>query len=321
MRPPYDLTPAILRLIVFISQKVGEVNAGNLVRQSPALRKQNRIKTIHSSLIIEGNTLSVDQMTAIIDDQRVLGPEKDIREVLNAIGVYSELRRYHLDSEKDFLKAHSRLMKGLVALPGQYRTKAVGILKGSSIRHVAPPASNVGHLMRDLFRYLDSDPELYLIKACVFHYELEFIHPFMDGNGRMGRLWQTVILMRVHPLFEYLPVESLIADNQKEYYQVLTRSDKEGKSTRFIEFMLTLIDRALTLLLANRTHRLAGRDRLELFLEQVSGDFTRKDYLARFRDMSSATASRDLKMAVAARIIIKRGDKKTTVYRKIRQRK
>lgn len=321
MRSPYDLTPAILRLIVSISQKVGEVNAGNLVRQSPALRKQNRIKTIYSSLIIEGNTLSVDQMTAIIDHQRVLGPEKDIREVLNAIGVYSELRRYRLDSEKDFLKAHSRLMKGLVALPGQYRTKAVGILKGSSIRHVAPPASNVGHLMLDLFRYIGSDPELYLIKACVFHYELEFIHPFMDGNGRMGRLWQTVILMRVHLLFEYLPVESLIADNQKEYYQVLTRSDKEGKSTRFIEFMLTLIDRALTLLLANRTHRLAGRDRLELFLEEVSGDFTRKDYMARFRDMSSATASRDLKMAVEARIIIKRGDKKTTVYRKIRQRK
>ena len=319
MRPPYELTTAIVKSIASISQQIGEVNIRQMVRPNPALRKHNRIQTIHSSLKIEGNTLSEDQITAILEDKRVLGPKKDVQEVVNAIGVYSDLQRFRFASEQDFLLAHGSMMSGLVEKPGRYRTKGVGIAKGSDIRHMAPPADRVPFLMANLFKYLRKDPESALIKACVFHYELEFIHPFMDGNGRMGRLWQTVILMQVHPLFEFLPVETLIRENQKVYYQVLSRSDKEGKSTSFIEFMLTVIDRSLSGLLEQRLRRPSARERLESFLDRFTAEFTRKDYMMQFKDISTATASRDLKQGIDEKLIRKRGDKKNTIYWRLKR--
>ena len=249
MKPPYEITSKILKSITSISQTIGEVNAKYLVKQNPKLRKENQIKTIHSSLRIEGNTLSVDQITAIIENKRVVGPEKDIKEVLNALDVYKQLKNYQYASEKDFLNAHKMLMTGLVATPGKYRTKGVGIVKGSKVEHMAPPYEQIKFLMGDLFKYLKDKSELTLIKSCVFHYEMEFIHPFMDGNGRMGRLWQTIILMSEYPLFEFLPFESLISKNQNEYYHALSISDKEGKSTKFIEFMLRILYQSLDELL------------------------------------------------------------------------
>lgn len=210
MKPPYDITPKILKLISSISEKIGEVNANYLSRQSPQLRKQNRIKTIHSSLQIEGNTLSEKQIAALIENKRVAGPQKDVIEVLNAIKVYEKIGKYDYLSEEDFLKAHQKLMTGLISKPGEYRKQGVGIVKGVKLEHVAPSYKNVPYLMKDLFKYLKSSDELALIKSCVFHYELEFIHPFLDGNGRMGRLWQTLILMPVYPIIEFLPFETLI---------------------------------------------------------------------------------------------------------------
>ena len=231
------ITPRILNLIRSISEKIGEVNAGHLNRQSPQLRKDNRVKTIHASLQIEGNTLSEEQITALIDNKNVVGPQKDIQEVVNAIQVYENIKNYRYTSAKSFMKAHANLMKHLLKKPGQYRKHGVGIVKGTSVSHVAPPFENVPFLMDNLFDYLKNNDDLILIKSCVFHYELEFIHPFMDGNGRMGRLWQTLILMQEYPVFEYLPFETLIKNNQHAYYHALSVSDKMGKSTPFIEYI------------------------------------------------------------------------------------
>lgn len=318
MKPPYDITSDILKLITSISQKIGEVNAKLLVKQNPRLRKQNRIKTIQSSLNIEGNTLSLEQISAIIENKRVVGPEKDIKEVLNALDVYKALKLFRYKSEKDFLKAHKLLMNGLTENPGKYRTKGVGIVKGSKVEHIAPPYENVKFLMKDLFDYLKDSSELTLIKSCVFHYEMEFIHPFLDGNGRMGRLWQTAILMGEYPLFEFLPFETLISKNQDKYYRSLSLSDKTGKSTIFIEFMLNIIDKSLDELLENGRRKLNETERLEIFLEGEIQEFTRKDYLKYFTDISSATASRDLKKGVNNGLIEKFGDKKTTLYKKVK---
>ena len=314
MKPPYEITQTILKRITSISEKIGEVNANYLNKQSPALRKQNKIKTIHSSLQIEGNTLSREQITALIENKRVLGPEKDVTEVLNAIKVYENLEGFKAIDEKSFLKAHQIMMKGLVANPGKYRNKSVGIVKGLEVAHVAPPFENVPFLMKDLFRYLKKSDEITLIKSCVFHYEMEFIHPFLDGNGRIGRLWQTIILMEKYPVFEFLPFESLINKTQKEYYESLALSDKAGNSTVFIEYMLEVIDQSLGELLNFKNRTLREMDRIEYFLKISPNQFTRKDYMNTFKDISTATASRDLKKATELNLITKQGKDNLTFY-------
>ena len=316
MKPPYEITTEILKFISSISEKIGEVNAKFLIKSNPTLRKRNRIKTIHSSLSIEGNTLTEEQIIAILENKRVVGPEKDILEVLNALEVYKNINKLKPDNEKDFLNAHKLLLQKLIHNPGKYRNQGVGIVKGSKVEHIAPPFENIPYLMKDLFKCLKDKSELTLIKSCVFHYEMEFIHPFLDGNGRMGRLWQTLILMQDYPIFEFLPFETLISKNQEEYYKALSQSDKEGKSTKFIEYMLKVIDNSLSELLENSRKKLSDEDRVQIFLEQNENEFTRKDYLNYFKDISSATASRDLKNAVENNLTIKNGDKKTTTYRK-----
>lgn len=314
MKPPYDITPKILKLISSISEKIGEVNANYLTKQSPQLRKQNRIKTIHSSLRIEGNTLTEEQITALIENKRVIGPEKDVLEVLNAIKVYEKLDRYKFSSDKSFLKAHLELMNGLIESAGKYRKKGVGIVKGTIVEHVAPPFENVPHLMKDLFEYLKDSDELTLIKSCVFHYEMEFIHPFLDGNGRMGRLWQTLILMAEYPVFEFLPFETLISKTQDEYYKSLALSDKSGKSTYFIEYMLGVIEKSLESLLNYNNRVLKDVDRLEYFMNLGIKEFNRKDYMNVFKDLSSATASRDLKKGMEMNMFESVGNLNKTKY-------
>ena len=214
-KPPYDITLKILRLTASISEKMGEAKANFLIKPSPQLRKQNKIKTIHSSLKIEGNTLTEEQITALLDNKRVIGEKSEVIEVLNAIDVYEDLREYTANSMDSFLLAHQKLMVGLIEKPGELRTGNVGIVQGNKVAHLAPPAGNVNHLMSQLFSYLKDKEELTLIKSCVFHYEMEFIHPFLDGNGRMGRLWQTIILIEEYPIFEFLPFETLISSNSR----------------------------------------------------------------------------------------------------------
>ena len=314
MKPPYDITPKILKLISSISEKIGEVNANYLSKQSPQLRKQNRIKTIHSSLQIEGNTLTEEQITALIENKRIIGPEKDVLEVLNAIKVYEKLSSYKFSSDKSFLKAHLELMNGLIESAGKYRKQSVGIVKGTKVEHVAPPFENVPYLMKDLFDYLKDSDELTLIKSCVFHYEMEFIHPFLDGNGRMGRLWQTLILMAEYPVFEFLPFETLISKTQDEYYKSLALSDKSGKSTFFIEYMLEVIEKSLETLLNYNNRVLKDTDRLEYFLNHGIKEFNRKDYMNIFKDLSSATASRDLRKGIELDMFESVGNLNKTKY-------
>jgi Fic family protein len=314
MKPPYDITPKILKLITSISEKLGQVNANYLNKQSPQLRKQNRIKTIHSSLQIEGNTLTEQQITALIENKRVIGPEKDVLEVLNAIKLYQNIETYKYFSDKSFLKAHLELMKGLIESAGKYRNQGVGIVKGNKVEHVAPPFENVPFLMKELFEYLKDSEELTLIKSCVFHYEMEFIHPFLDGNGRMGRLWQTLILMSEYPVFEFLPFETLISKTQSEYYNSLSLSDKSGKSTFFIEYMLDVINKSLESLLNYNNRILKDIDRLEYFINLGVKEFTRKDYMNTFKDLSSATASRDLKKGIELKLFECIGSLNKTKY-------
>lgn len=315
MKPPYHLSVKVLNLVTLISERIGEINATHLYKPATELRKKNRIKTIHSSLEIEGNKLSEEQITAILDKKRVLAPQKDILEVRNAIKVYEQITQLNPFHLKDLEKAHAILMNSLIAEPGKLRTKNVGIVKGSKLAHLAPPGRLVKGLIIDLFDYLNREEELILIKSCVFHYEFEFIHPFIDGNGRIGRLWQTLILMTQYPVFEYLPVESLIKKKQSKYYTALSESDKKGHATPFIEFMLSVILESLEELLSSQNRTLLPAERIDLFKDQIGEiKFSRKDYLNSFRSISAPTASRDLKWAVEQAILSKFGELRLTVY-------
>jgi Fic family protein len=316
MKPPYQVTSKILELISSISEKIGEINAAYLYKPPTELRKKNRIKTIQSSLEIEGNSLSLDQVTAILDNKKIIAPKKDILEVKNAIKAYENIDSYNPTSLTSFCKAHGILMNDLIENTGKIRTKSVGILKGSTVTHIAPPGDVVKSLVKELFDYLKKDKDLLLIKSCVFHYEIEFIHPFMDGNGRMGRLWQTVILRQYSPVYEFLPIESLIKARQTEYYRILGESDNKGDSTGFIEFMLQIINESLEELLTNQNVNLTSQDRIAIFKEKIGKlTFNRQDYLRHFKDISTATASRDLKLAVGTGLLDRSGDKRTTSYK------
>lgn len=316
MKPPYTITENILQLVATISEKLGEVRATHLYKPPTELRKKNRIKTIQSSLEIEGNTLTEEQITALLNNKRILAPKKDIVEVQNAIKVYEQLNTFNPNKLKDLEKAHGLLMQGLIQEAGKLRLKNVGIVKGKKIEHIAPNGSIVRGLMNDLFKYIKTDKDILLIKSCVFHYELEFIHPFIDGNGRMGRLWQTLILMQQYPVFAYLPVELLIKEKQKAYYNALGKSDKLGNSTPFIEFMLNIILQALNDLLQSQNRTLTVKDRISIFKDKIKGElFTRKDYLNHFKNIAQATASRDLKWAVEQKILLKFGENRLTKYK------
>ena len=314
MKPPYQITHSILTRTASISEKIGAIKSYFLEKPSPLLRKQNKIKTIHSSLKIEGNTLTQEQVTAIIENKRVIGPQKDIKEVLNAVKVYDQLALFDPISSKSFLSAHKLLLDGLIENPGKYRNQNVGIFQGSKVAHIAPPPGNVPLLMKDLFSYLKNKDEMTLIKSCVFHYETEFIHPFLDGNGRMGRLWQTVILMKEYPVFEYLPFETLISHTQKEYYDVLSKCDNKGDSTEFIEYMLNIIDSSLSELLGSNNRLVTDIERIDYFISLGNSEFSRKDYMNVFRNLSSATASRDLKKGMELNLFTRIGDKNKTRY-------
>lgn len=317
MKPPYEISQRILELYGQINDALGQCKSFRLVKPEAKLRKQNRIKTIYSSLAIEGNTLNIEQITAIINQAHVIGRKKDILEVRNAITAYDMLQEVDAFSMDDFLAVHRVLMSELLDQPGRFRTSHVGIMQGTEVKHLAPSFTMVPKLMGDLFAYLREDADLLMIKSCVFHYEMEFIHPFEDGNGRMGRYWQTKLLMDVHPIFEYIPIEEAIKQRQAEYYRVLAVSDQAGTSTAFIEFMLEAIDESLRNTLdAARIPAIDADRRAEDALKSLEGWFDRKAYLRVNKSISSATASRDLKRLVEQGILEARGQGRTTQYRK-----
>lgn len=318
---PYQITSSILDSLTSIAERVGELEGMNLLKPSPKLRRKNRIRTVQSSLSIEGNELSLDQVTALLDEKRVMGPQRDILEVKNALQVYRILSDYDPFSLDSLCDAHRMLMQELVLEPGSFRRQAIGMIREKDMFHQAPHWKKVEPLMKGLFSYLKESSDHLLLKSCRFHYQLEFIHPFLDGNGRMGRLWQTRILMVYHPVFEYLPVEHLIIERQKEYYNVLVKSDGAGDCTIFIDFMLAQLNEALTMLMEEtRSVTINTAGRLEQFKNRFSQKtFSRKDYQNIFKAISTSTASRDLSYGVNTGMLERIGDKRTAVYRFTKQ--
>lgn len=244
--PPFIMTGEITNLIVEIGELVGSIATYEAMNPNPILRRESRIKTIHSSLAIEQNTLSLEQVTDIINGKRILGPPQDIHEVKNAYEAYERISTLDPYNVKNLLTAHKIMMNGLVKEAGVFRSGNVGVYAGTELIHAGTPAKYVPDLMQQLFTWLKESKYHPLVKSCIFHYEFEFIHPFQDGNGRMGRLWQSLILQKWKYIFTWLPVETLVYENQEEYYKVLQSADNKGDSTEFVEFMLGMIRDALS---------------------------------------------------------------------------
>ncbi len=313
----FQLTDALVNTLASIAEMIGKLEGVNLSRPNPTLRRRNRARAVQSSLAIEGNSLNEEQVVALMDGYRVMGPERDIREAQNAFTAYRQLAGFDPFSMISFLQAHGLLMKGLVPQPGVFRKQPIGMVRKNDVFHEAPSWREVQGMMEALFDYLAASDEHLLLKSSRFHYQLEYIHPFVDGNGRMGRLWQTRLLMAYHPVFEFLPVESLIREHQEGYYRELARSDDRADCSGFIGFMLSRIREALERLLSDtRSVTLTALDRLQHARTRFgSQGFSRKAYQMVLKTISPATASRDLQQGVSKGLLIRSGDKRTAVYR------
>ena len=299
-KPPFEITNTILDEIAEIAELVGHVNASFGLSTNPTLRRTNRIRTIYSSLAIEQNTLSLEQVTAVLNGKHVVAPPKDIAEVKNAYEIYEIMDSLDPYSVDDLLRAHGVMTKGLIEESGCFRSRPVGVVdKQGNILHFGTLPDYVPGLVVELLDWVRDSEFHMLIKSCVFHYELELIHPFSDGNGRIGRLWHTLLLTQWKPMFAWLPVESMIHDRQDEYYQAINRSNNEVESTVFIEFMLSAIKEAL--LEAVQTGRAENRSteeqrwhQIKYFLEK-NGTITNAD-VRKMLGVSAATADRILAM-------------------------
>jgi len=245
--PPFEVNNKILSLVSEISELAGRVTVSSDFDKNPRLRRENRIRTVHGSLAIEQNTLSLEQVTAVLNGKTVLAPPKDIEEVKNAFEIYELLDTLDPCNVDDLLKAHAVMMRGLIDEAGRFRTKAAGVVDSESgkVIHIGTLPDYIPALVEDLLLWMKNSDLHNLIKGCVFHYEFEVIHPFLDGNGRLGRLWHTLILSKWNPIFAYIPVESMIYRNQREYYDCINRCNAKADSTDFIEFMLSLIKQTL----------------------------------------------------------------------------
>lgn len=297
-KPPFEITTAILDDIAEIAELVGHVNALQDLSANPTLRRTNRIRTIYSSLAIEQNTLSLEQVTAVLNGKRVIAPPKDIAEVKNAYEIYEMMESLNPYSVDDLLSAHGVMTRGLVDESGCFRSGPVGVVdKQGNILHFGTLPDYVPGLVMELLNWVRKSDFHMLIKSCVFHYELELIHPFADGNGRIGRLWHTLLLTQWKPMFAWLPVESIIHDRQDEYYRAINRSNNEAASTSFIEFMLSAMKEALMEAVQVRnTENMSREDQrwyqIKRFLKK-NGTITNADVREMFR-VSSSTANRIL---------------------------
>ena len=290
-KPPFTVSAKAINLIAKISSQL-ERYAIRMEREDTLrLRRANRIKTIHSSLAIEGNTLSEGEVQAVLEGKKVVAPLKEIQEVKNAIKTYELYPKLNPFSIQDLLMAHDTMMAGLVDEAGMFRKGGVGVFDGDKPIHIAPQADRVRDLMSDLFGWLENADDHLLIRSCVFHYEFEFIHPFSDGNGRIGRLWQSLILGRLNPIFEHLPVENMVYSNQQAYYQAINRSSDLGDSGPFIDFMLEVILDALIDHQGKSNAEIADEKGLNYQHQRVLG------YLRADRHISAARIAADLDMS------------------------
>lgn len=267
-KPPFTMTEEITNLVIEIAELTGKISLSDRLFRNPRLRRENRIRSIYSSLAIEQNSLTIDQVSDIIAGKRIFGPPQDIREVKNAYEAYEILASLNPYSMKDLLKAHRIMMEDIVKEAGTFRSKGVGVYAGTELIHAGSPPQYVPELMRELFTWLKESKLHPLVKSCIFHYEFEFIHPFADGNGRTGRLWHTLILAKWKEFFLWLPIETVIYERQKEYYQAINAANTKGESTVFVAFMLEVIRDLLLELAENEAVKESIEDRLLALLRQ-----------------------------------------------------
>ena len=323
LSPPLKITNDILNFIYEIGELVGKISAEKEFEKNLTLRRENRIKTIYSSLAIEQNTLTLEQVTDVINGKRVLAPLKDIKEVQNAYEIYERIDELDENSVKDLLLAHKIMTSELIKESGRFRSKNAGVYQGNKLIHTGTLPEYIPELINNLFLWLKNSKEHPLIKAAVFHYEFEFIHPFQDGNGRIGRLWHSLILSKWKKIFAWLPVESLVQKYQKEYYIAINNSNRNGESTEFILFMLRIINETLIELIETEkmTDKLTGKmtdkneERTKLVIKYLNqnNSINNKD-AKNLLDISEATARRFLNKLVKENILEAVGEYKARKY-------
>lgn len=304
-KPPFEITNQMIDYVAEIAELVGKLNGTNHLTANPTLRRSNRIRTIHGSLAIEQNTLSLEQVTAVLNGKRVLAPPKDIAEVKNAYEIYERLDELDPYSVDDLLTAHGIMTRGLVEESGMFRTRPVGVVDSEGhVLHFGTLPQYVPDLVMELLEWAKTSEVHMLIRSCVFHYELELIHPFADGNGRVGRLWHTLLLSKWNPVFAWLPVESIIHDRQQEYYDAINASNDAGESTLFIGFMLSAIKTSLIEAINLNDEMSDGKlDKATLRWNKIQEYLQTHDYImnADVRELcgvSAATANRILSTSV-----------------------
>ena len=323
LSPPFKITNDILNLVYEIGELVGKISAEKEFEKNLTLRKENRIKTIYSSLAIEQNTLTLEQVTDVINGKRVLAPLKDIKEVQNAYEIYERLDELNENSMKDLLLAHKIMTSELIKESGRFRSKNAGVYQGEKLIHMGTLPEYIPELINNLFLWLKNSKEHPLIKAAVFHYEFEFIHPFQDGNGRIGRLWHSLILSKWKKFFAWLPIESLVQKYQKEYYIVINNSNKDGESTEFILFMLEIIKETLIELVETQkmTDKVIdkmtdkNKERVKLLMKYLGqNDSISNKEAQSLLSISEATARRFLNSLVKENLLVAVGEYKARKY-------
>lgn len=318
--PPFTLSNKTLSLVAQISESLGRLTVQQEQEKLLRLRKVNRMRTVQGSLAIEGSTLTQQQITAILDGKRIIAPPKEVQEAHNAISTYETTPQWQPTNSEHLLAAHLLMMKGLVEDAGMYRQEGVGVMSGEQVVHMAPQADRVPKLMTDLLEWLETSDVHPLVASCVFHYEFEFIHPFSDGNGRMGRLWQTLILSKWHEVFINIPVESMVYQHQDDYYLAIRKSTQQTDSAPFIEFMLQMIFDAITEVKTSKNEglseglseglKLSDVDKFILALIEQDRYVTNAQ-LAEKSGKSQSTIERRIKVLKDAGLITRIGAKKT----------
>ena len=297
-QPPFEINERIMADVIEIAELVGRVSVTDKISMNPTLRRTNRIQTIYSSLAIEQNTLDIEQVTAVLSGKRVIAPPKDIAEVQNAYEIYDNMDKLNPYSIDDLLKAHRVMERGLLNEAGEFRSRPVGVADSEgNILHFGTLPQYVPKLVQELLEWTEKSEIHLLIKSCVFHYEFELIHPFADGNGRMGRLWHTLLLSKWNPIFAWLPIESIIHDNQSEYYNAINVSNNNGNSTVFIEFMLSVIKQALQESINDKPKNISSKS--DLRWNKINDYLETHEYILnsdvqKLLGVSSATATRIL---------------------------
>ena len=323
LSPPFKITNEILNFVYEIGELVGKISAEKEFEKNLTLRRENRIKTIYSSLAIEQNTLTLEQVTDVINGKRVLAPPKDIKEVQNAYEIYERLEELDENSVKDLLLAHKIMTSELIKESGRFRSKNAGVYQGDKLIHMGTLPEYIPELINNLFLWLKKSEEHPLIKAAVFHYEFEFIHPFQDGNGRIGRLWHSLILSKWKKFFAWLPIESLVQKCQKEYYIAINNSNRDGESTEFILFMLKIIKETLIELIEiqkvtdKMTDKMTdkNRERIKLVIKYLSQNNSINNKEAQnLLDISESAAKRFLNKLVKENILEAVGEYKARKY-------